>query len=260
METLILTVLLAIPLDPCPSLAPVAVREEAYRSYVIGQIHANDGRFAEALEPLSGAIRADPLLPQARYALGQALMGLRRFPEAVEAFSAARDVFRCLAALGAPQRAEVEKRLDLHIRELHDAIRSVQSGDQTSRGIAWKEINSSKGRTPAETTRLVHQLEQRLAELVEWKRRGLDPRAPAGVAAALGTALFQAGKLPDAEREFLAALAVDPKHGDAHHNLAVVYLATDRIAEAEQELKLAEKAGIEVSPALREAIRKRKAR
>ena len=255
----LLTLVLVAAEAPCPPVASEGAREEAYRSYVMGQIHANEGRFTQALEPLAGAIRADPLLPQARYALGQAYLGLRRFPEAADAFAASRDVFRCLGTLGAGERREMGKRLDRSINELQQAILSLQRGDQVSRQILWKELNNSAARTPAETTRLVRQLEESLGELVRWKRRGLDPRPPAAVSVALGTALFQAGRIADAEREFRAALQVDPKHGDAHYNLAVTYLATGRLVEAEQELKLAEKAGIPVSPALRDAIEKRKA-
>jgi tetratricopeptide (TPR) repeat protein len=256
---LLLTAALALPEGGCPPLATPAAREEAYRSYVAGQIHANEGRFQEALEPLDGALRADPLLAQARYAQGQALMGLRRFPEAAEAFAACREVFRCLSVLGASERREMSERLDRSIHELQQAILSLQRGDQVGRQILWKELNKGIARTPAETTRLVGQLEESLAELVRWKKRGLDPRPPAGVSVALGTALFQAGRAADAETEFRAALEVDPKHGDAHYNLAVTCLSTGRLAEAEAELKLAAKAGIPVSPALREALDKRKA-
>jgi protein O-GlcNAc transferase len=259
MGSLLLTVALAALDGACPPVAAPAAREEAYVGYVTGQIHANEGRFAEALEPLQGALRADPLLAQARYALGQALVGLRRFPEAAEAFEACREVFRCLSALGSDERREMSQRLDRSINEMQQAILSLQRGDQVGRQMLWKELNNTASRTPAETTRLVRQLEESLAELVRWKKRGLDPRPPAAVSVALGTALFQAGRTSDAEREFRAALELDPKHGDAHYNLAVTCLATGRLAEAEAELKLAAKAGITVSPALRQALDQRKA-
>lgn len=64
--------------------------------------------------------------------------------------------------------------------------------------------------------------------------------------------------MPDAEREFLEALHADPKSGDVRNNLAVVYMVTGRLDEAEQALKRAKKAGVPVSPRLREEIRKRR--
>ena len=50
--------------------------------------------------------------------------------------------------------------------------------------------------------------------------------------------------LPDAEREFKAAITVDPKQGAAFSNLAVLYLQTGRHKEADQAVKSAEKTGL----------------
>jgi tetratricopeptide (TPR) repeat protein len=256
--TILLLALLAAG-EGCPPLADEAAREEGYRSYVAGQVQANEGRFDEALVTLRAAVRGDPLLPQAQYALGQALMGLRRFPEAVDAFQACRDAFRCRAALDPSERAQIQRRAEAEIRELRDAIRGLDRDDLVTSSLPVKELNLQPQRSRGETMRLVAQMEERVAELEAWRRRGFDPRPPAVVSLALGTAYFQAGSLPDAERELKAALADDPGNGDAHHNLAVVYLATDRIPEAEREVKAAQKAGIEVNPRLRQAIKERKA-
>ena len=62
-----------------------------------------------------------------------------------------------------------------------------------------------------------------------------------------------------AEFEWKAALEVNPKLGEAHNNLAVVYLQTGRFAEAEAAIKAAEKAGFRVNPQLKEDVRKAKA-
>ena len=55
------------------------------------------------------------------------------------------------------------------------------------------------------------------------------------------------GAIADAEVEFRAVLARDPKSGDAHHNLALVLTITDRLDEAEREIAAAEKAGAPVT-------------
>ena len=64
--------------------------------------------------------------------------------------------------------------------------------------------------------------------------------------------------LGDAEREYLAALAVSPKFEEAHNNLAVVYMLTGRISEAEAAVEKAEAAGFRVNPQLKEDIKARK--
>ena len=80
--------------------------------------------------------------------------------------------------------------------------------------------------------------------------RGLNvnietPLAPAFVSVALGSAYFRSERSGDAEREYKAALDADPKAGEAHNNLAVVYMLTGRFEDATKEAALAEKSGFE---------------
>ena len=53
-------------------------------------------------------------------------------------------------------------------------------------------------------------------------------------------------------------LLADPRSGDAHNNLAVVLMLSGRLEEAEREVRLAEQAGVEVNPRLKDEIRKRR--
>ncbi len=71
----------------------------------------------------------------------------------------------------------------------------------------------------------------------------------------LGSAYFRLQQWPDAEREFKAAIAADPKSGEAFNNLAVVYLQTGRFKEADEAVKSAEKAGYKVHPQLKQDIK-----
>ena len=64
----------------------------------------------------------------------------------------------------------------------------------------------------------------------------------------------------DAEREYLETLKADPKLGEAHNNLAVVYMLTHRYAEADAEIKAAEKSGFRVNPQLKDDLKKASAR
>ena len=93
------------------------------------------------------------------------------------------------------------------------------------------------------------------------RKRGLPSEqfeAPAEVSLALGSAYFRSGNLADAEREYLAALAVNPQLGEAHNNLAVVYLLTGRIGEAEAAVEKAEAAGFRVNSQLKSDIKAQK--
>ena len=71
----------------------------------------------------------------------------------------------------------------------------------------------------------------------------------------LGSAYFRVDRLPDAEREFRAALAVEPKFGEALSNLALVCLLTGRAQEAQSYVRVAEEAKFTVNPELKRRIR-----
>jgi hypothetical protein len=45
--------------------------------------------------------------------------------------------------------------------------------------------------------------------------------------------------------------------GEAHNNVAVVYMLTGRLDEAKAEVKLAEKAGFKVNPKFKEDLEQR---
>ena len=80
---------------------------------------------------------------------------------------------------------------------------------------------------------------------------------PAWVSLSLGSALFRSGKLADAETEYKAAVSADPRSGEAHNNLAVVYLETERFNDALASINAAKKTGFKVNPELEKAVRER---
>ena len=85
----------------------------------------------------------------------------------------------------------------------------------------------------------------------------LSAQAPAFVSLALGAAYFRGERFADAERAYKKSLDADPKEGEAWNNLAVLYLFTNRIVEADRALTTAEKTGFKVNPALKDDINKR---
>ena len=76
----------------------------------------------------------------------------------------------------------------------------------------------------------------------------IQSRVPAFVSLALGSAYFRQERMTDAEREYKAAIDDDPKAGEAHNNLAVLYMFTGRFDESTKEIALAEKSGYRVNP------------
>lgn len=54
---------------------------------------------------------------------------------------------------------------------------------------------------------------------------------------------------------FRDALTADPKFGEAHSNLALVCLLTNRAKEADEHIRLAEEAKFKVNPELKRRVR-----
>lgn len=229
MTPLLLAFALTTSLDTQPPEAATAAAG-AYRQGLA--LLANE-YWEEAADAFTRAIDLEPRFTLAYYGLGRARMGLKAFPAAVAALTRCRELF--LSDLGnraADQLAASQRRQD-QIFQLREALRERQAGPQTSGNQT-----------------VVRQLQDQLRDLETLNRTSLDLqlRPPAFVSLSLGSAHFRAGQLGQAETAYRDALAANPKMGEAHNNLAVVFLLTGRLAEAEKAAAQAERHGYRVSP------------
>jgi Tfp pilus assembly protein PilF len=199
--------------------------------------------YDEAEREFRAAVRIDPLYDAAFYGLGQVYMATKRFDSAVKAYIAARDAFKSATAEEALASVTSDRRLKDQIDALKDYERNL------TRQTAAQSNPAARG--PIDRVRdQIKQLETRMG-----RRSGATPPpVPAGLSMALGSAYFRLNQLEDAEREYKAAIDVNPSFGEAHSNLAVVYLVTGRIDEADTALKTAEKAGFKANPKLKDDI------
>ena len=217
-------------------------RREAIRHYNAGQEFMAGEKFERAAEEFSKAIQRDRLFTLAHYFLGQAYVNQRRYPSAVKAYLECIEACRAIYALRQTNRFESEKRRDDDVRALRETVALA---------------NSQAGRTPGSGLALrATQLEQQLQHL-ESSRTSIDGpfQPPAEVLLALGSALFHNDQVEQAEFEWLAAIQVNPKLGEAHNNLAVLYMRTGRLAAAAEELRLAERSGMRVNPQFKKDLK-----
>ena len=248
----------ALAAKPCAAAPEEAQRAEATAAYALGVRHVYGERWQDAAAAFETAVALDPGLPLAHYGLGQARMALKRYSEAAEAFLASRAAFVCAGQLSPEEQQQAARRLDQEVADLRDSMRRFDRDRLIQGSIPWQEMNRGPGNPAAAGTRMAQEMERRLAVLERLRKRGLTARPPPEVSLALGSAYFQAGALADAEQAFLAALEADPRSGDAQNDLAVVYMLTGRLDQAERALKLAEQARVDVNPRLKEEIRKRR--
>jgi Flp pilus assembly protein TadD len=213
-------------------------RQDALRLFREGQQLLASEQFERAADAFSSAIAKDGLLTVAHYGLGQAYMNLERFADAVRAYKGCIDASRVLHGLRQTNQFEVD-------RQRQDSIRALK-----------ETLGPNVKMDPLKRT----QVEQQLRDL-ENQRTSIDApfQAPAELLLALGSAYFRNGDREEAEIEWKAAIAVNPKLGQAHNNLAVIYMQSGQFDEAEQELKLAEKSGFRVNPQFKEDLKKKKA-
>jgi tetratricopeptide (TPR) repeat protein len=242
--------------EPCTDPGSSEQSQQAFALYRQAQETLEAGQWAEAEARLRASIERDASLPLGHYGLGELYMSQKRFPEAVAAFAASKQAFKCLG-LSQSERLQLRRLLEDATHELRDAVRRFEQLRRARGLIAWQEVNRTGPPSMGQSALYVQQLEKRLIQLEAWKRHVSMPHLPPQVVMALGSALFQMGSLSDAAAEYREALEIDPRLGDAHNNLAVVYMLMDRLDEAERELRLAEKAGVSVSPRLKEELKKR---
>ena len=211
-------------------------RRAALRFYSAGQELLAGEQFAKAVEQFAKATDKDPLLTRAHYGLGQAYMGLRRYASAAKAYGDCLDAFKQLHGLQQANRFEVERQREDEMKELRENIRRMIQAGQGLRAT---------------------QAEARLRDL-ERQKTTIEAayRPPAAVLLALGSAWFRNGDAEQAARHWEAAIASDPKLGEAHNNLAVVYMQNRRFSDAQRELTLAEKNGFRVNPQFKEDLKK----
>jgi Flp pilus assembly protein TadD len=250
MMTLWFALALAVTVNASVAQTPLAAPDprdhaEAMRHLRLGQENLRAEQWDKAEVEFKAAVKLEPTLEMAHYGLGQVYMNTRRFPAAVAAYLACRDAFTANISRLASNDMQAQRALDDQIRNLEDERTLMASG----------RVSSMLSGGPAELDRRINDLRQ---------RRFRDPKSaivtPTWISLALGSAYFRSGALSDAEREYRATLAVDPKLGEAHNNLAVVCLLTGRLDDADVEIKMAEKAGFRVNPQLKEDVKKARAR
>jgi tetratricopeptide (TPR) repeat protein len=224
-------------------------RLEAMAHYDAGTRAMSSERYAEAADEFEQAVKLDPLLVLAHYGLGQARMALKDYPAAVRAYVGCRKAFHDDVATDLQRDAGREQRLDAQIRAIEDQLAILSSGRPAS--------GFSRPLSTLNPTTLQLQLD---TLRVQRKRSSTAAQpTPPWISVALGGAYFRQGAFADAEREYKAAVEADAGVGEAHNNLAVVYLLTKRPDDADREIALAEKAGFKVRDGLKQDVQRLRA-
>ena len=238
------TAVAAAQRPPAPQFNAEASRAQLH--YRLGWESLRAEAFEAAAKEFQQAIDMNPKFALAFCGLGKAHMGLHRYVNAVAAFEACRDFYVAKTGEKFSGQFDANRQRQDRIMELQELARQLRQGPQT-RGTQdqQRQIDNAIRQTQDETMR--------------GNNLNIEGGAPAFISLALGSAYFRAQRFADAEREYKATIDADSKAGEAHNNLAVVYLLTGRAEAAGEEVALAEKLRFKVNPDLKgEIAEKRK--
>lgn len=217
------------------------VRNRARTQNRLGWDYMKGEKFEEAAKTFQQAVETDPTFEMPWYGLGRAHMALKQYVSAISALTRCRDLYTAQVGRQFSNQQDAQRYRNDRILELDEMIRQVQQGPQT--------------RQTQDQLREYQDMKRRLQDVIARDNSfTVDAPVPAWVSLSLGSAYFRSGKLVDAEREYKAAIEANRRAGEAHNNLAVVYLETGRINEAYESLQSAKKAGFNVNPQLEKAI------
>jgi tetratricopeptide (TPR) repeat protein len=202
------TIAKAKPEDALAAYARAAALQpkEAEPYLSAGQLLEQQNKFAEAEQEYKRTLELDPKSSDAVIGLANIYMRGRRFPEA-------EDYLRKLLAAypdSAPIHMQLgrvlaaEGKTDAAIAELETGIKFAPADDATQRDLA--DLYATAGK-------------HLLAEAA-YRQLLVGHPNEAELHHGLGKALLWQKKSPEAEREFITTVKLDPKLGDAYYDLA----------------------------------------
>ena len=240
----VVAVFLAAPLAaqrPIPN-----TREQARVPYSSGLESFKTEAWDDAVKSFKSAIDIDPTFEMAFYMLGRTHMAQKKFAEAVATYEKCRTLHQQQSGRQYTNAQERQRALDTRLREIDEVIRTYQGTQQTQNVInALRQLENQKRMTQEEISRRNSTMTLGLS-------------VPAYVSMALGSAYFRMGNLASAEKEYKAAVEADGRSGEAYNNLAVVYMETGRLDDAEKSVRAAEQVGFKVQPQLKDEIKNRR--
>lgn len=237
-----ITMTLLLAALTCSSPEQISAGHEHFRT---GMRALAAEEYDRAEKAFRAAVEADPLHDGAFYGLGQVYMATKRYPEAVKAYQDSRAAFLAAVAAEKYDAVATDRRIRDQLQVLKEYERELQRMPATTTGVS-SAIDRNREN--------IRQLESRLGKSTD----GATPPVPAGVSMALGSAYFRSNNIEAAEKAYVEAIKVEPTFGEAHNNLAVVYMITGRLDLAAKEIALAEQAGFKVNPKLKEDLRNRR--
>lgn len=240
-------VVLVLLFGPAAFAQPPNLRDRAKQPYEEGLDHMRQEAFDAAAKSFESAVAIDDTFDMAYYMLGRVHLARKQYAAAVYALEKCRHLHQTEAMRGFTDKQEGQRLRRDRLADLDQLIVDTQAAASLPQNATVRFRLLEQVRQYQERKRQIQDLD---------RSEDLSPsrQVPGFVSLSLGSAYFRSGNLPEAEKAYLATVAADPKVGEAHNNLAVVYYQTGRYPQAKAALRAAEKAGVKVHPELKAEI------
>lgn len=248
MSGMLLLVAILLLQAPAPRTTIVPDFQRAQQHDRAGWSRYDAQEFTAAVSEFEMALQIYPEYADALHGLGKSRVALKQYDAAARAFERARDSYARLGTQDAEYRLLANRAREDQVRNLRQRLAMLESSASSAGG-------PGTGGASPEILDLRQQIREFRGEREIGPATGTPSPVPAFLSLALGSAYFRLDRVADAEREFRAAIAVDPKFGEALSNLALVCLVTGRAAEAQTYVRTAEEARFKVNPELKRQIR-----
>ena len=210
----------------------------------LDQFQAAD--YERAGESFSSALAIFPQHAEAALHLGLCNYYLQDYETALRYIEEAMEKYMQFAAL----------RLRLEYDEYDDARERLVELRAAKQELEARRARG--GQSQAAASQAIVEVQRLEAEI--GRLQGISPPAttepvvPAKYHFHCGNCYMQMQRYNEAYRRFLQAIEVDPEHGDAQHNLAIILYMARRYDDAWLHLQLAKQYGAETSPQFEEAL------
>lgn len=197
------------------------------------------GKEGEGEAELLEAVKIFPELADAHVQLGNLSMRRKNFTEGLERYLQAQHALGRLQGVARSQGMERQRQIQENLDVLRERVSQLQRS----------QVPGAEGK-----------IEQNLAQIEKLEQEQKKPLAtdrvpiPAELYFLTGNARMNLERFDDAIQDYKMALSLNPNFGEAHNNLAVIFLYRKDYGRAWEHVHAAEKAGVRINPEFREEL------
>jgi tetratricopeptide (TPR) repeat protein len=222
--------------------------------YLEGAKQFAKGNLDKAEKKLLEALAIMPEHADVYYLMAQIQLRRKEFSKALASISTAEKNYAYIGKFQTFTHQQYLDRLRQQRQDLDEQRQRIQDAMSRLPPLSSAEPASLQERGRAESaiqaiTRTIQTIDTRL-------NSPIPPtfEIPADYYFTHGNVLFQSGKRADAEAQYREAIRIDPTHGNAYNNLALVSFSLGKYQEALDCLVRAEASGVKINPDFKRAV------